>query len=365
MFTSADHAFMSRALQLAQRGLYTTTPNPRVGCVVVRDGQIVGEGWHERAGEAHAEVVALRAAGDKARSATVYVSLEPCSHHGRTPPCADALVSAGVTRVVAAMRDPNPKVGGAGLERLRAAGIETLDGLLQEQAREINIGFVSRMQRGRPWLRVKVAASLDGRTALANGVSQWITGPQARRDGHRWRARSCAVLAGIGTLLADNPRLTVREVETSRQPARVVVDRKLVLPPTAHVLEGGNVIVFTAVHEPERTHLLARAGAEVVVLPDALGKVDLPGMLEELGRRELNEILVESGSRLNGALLRAGLVDELVLYFAPHLLGDTARGMFDLRELTGLDQRVVLQVSDVRRIGPDLRVIARLAQSGP
>jgi diaminohydroxyphosphoribosylaminopyrimidine deaminase / 5-amino-6-(5-phosphoribosylamino)uracil reductase len=365
MFTSADHAFMARALRLAQRGLYTTTPNPRVGCVVVRDGEIVGEGWHERAGEAHAEVAALRAAGDKARGATVYVSLEPCSHHGRTPPCADALVSAGVARVFAAMRDPNPKVAGAGLERLRAAGIEALDGLLEAQAREINIGFVSRMQRGRPWLRVKAAASLDGRTALANGVSQWITGPQARRDGHRWRARSCAVMAGIGTLLADDPRLTVRDVETSRQPARIVVDRSLQLPLTARVLEGGNVLVFAAVAEQDRISKLAQVGAEVVVLPDAQGKVDLPRMLEELGRREMNEVLAESGNRLNGALLRAGVVDELVLYFAPHLLGDTARGMFDLWELTGLDQRIELQLCDVRRVAQDLRVIARPMQPRP
>jgi len=362
MFTSAAHAFMSRALQLAERGLYTPTPNPRVGCVVVRAGQIVGEGWHERAGEAHAEVMALRAAAESARGATVYVSLEPCSHHGRTPPCVDALIAAGVTRVVAAMRDPNPKVAGAGLERLRAVGIEAFEGLLAEQARELNVGFVARMERGRPWLRVKVAASLDGRTALANGVSQWITGPQARRDGHGWRARSCAVMAGIGTLLADDSRLTVREVETSRQPVRIVVDRDLRLPATARVLEGGQVLVFAASANPERLRALTQAGAEVIVLPDTQGKVDLPGMLQELGRREMNEILTESGSRLNGALLRAGLVDELVLYFAPHLLGDTARGMFDLRELTALDQRVALDVVDVTRIGPDLRVIARIAE---
>jgi diaminohydroxyphosphoribosylaminopyrimidine deaminase/5-amino-6-(5-phosphoribosylamino)uracil reductase len=216
MFTATDHAFMSRALQLAQRGLYTTTPNPRVGCVVVRDGEVVGEGWHVRAGEAHAEIVALEQAGDRASGATVYVSLEPCSHFGRTPPCADALIAARVARVVAAGRDPNPKVAGAGLQRLQAAGIDASAGLLEEQAREINIGFVSRMQRGRPWMRMKVAASLDGRTALANGASQWITGLAARRDGHRWRARSCAVMTGIGTLLVDNPRLTVRHVETSR-----------------------------------------------------------------------------------------------------------------------------------------------------
>ena len=356
---------MSRALQLAQRGLYTTAPNPRVGCVVVRDGQTVGEGWHERAGEPHAEVMALRAAGEAARNATVYVSLEPCSHHGRTPPCADALVCAGVARVVAAMQDPNPKVAGGGLKRLRAAGIETLDGLLEAEAREINVGFVSRMQRGRPWLRVKTAASLDGRTALGNGASQWITGPHARRDGHRWRARSCAVMTGIGTLLADNPRLTVRDVETSRQPARIVVDRNLQLPPTARILEGGNVVVFAALEDRERIRLLAEAGAEVVVLSDAAGKVDLARMLEELGRREMNEILVESGSRLNGALLRASLVDELVVYFAPHLLGGSARGMFDLGELTGLDQRLDLRVCDVRRIGQDLRIVARVVQPGP
>jgi diaminohydroxyphosphoribosylaminopyrimidine deaminase/5-amino-6-(5-phosphoribosylamino)uracil reductase len=362
MFTPADHTFMSRALELAQRGLYTTAPNPRVGCVVVRHGEIVGEGWHERAGEAHAEVVALRAAGDRARGASVYVSLEPCSHHGRTPPCADALIAAGVARVVAAMHDPNPKVAGAGLERLRAAGIEAQAGLLAEQARELNIGFVSRMQRGRPWLRVKVAASLDGRTALANGISQWITGPEARRDGHHWRAQSCAVMAGIGTLLADNPRLTVRDVETSRQPARIVVDRDLRLPATARVLEGGNVLVFAAVAKQERVDELMRAGAEVIVIPDARGKVDLERMLEELGRREMNEILAESGSRLNGALLNAGLVDELVLYFAPHLLGGTARGMFDLPELTRLDQRVALRLHDARRVGEDLRVIARVTR---
>jgi diaminohydroxyphosphoribosylaminopyrimidine deaminase/5-amino-6-(5-phosphoribosylamino)uracil reductase len=363
MFTSADHTFMARALQLAQRGLYTTTPNPRVGCVVVRDGDVVGEGWHERAGEPHAEVLALRAAGDRARGATAYVSLEPCSHHGRTPPCADALIAAGVASVVAAVRDPNPQVAGEGLQRLQAAGVETRCGLLQDEARELNIGFVSRMQRGRPWLRVKVAASLDGRTALRNGTSQWITGPQAREDGHRWRARSCGVMIGIGTLRADDPRLTVRHVQTSRQPLRIVVDRNLELPLSARLLEGGNVLVFAAAEDREKTRLLAQAGAEVVVLPDSGGKVDLPRMLDELGRRGLNEILVESGNRLNGALLRAGLVDELVLYFAPHLLGDSARGMFDLRELTALDQRVDLRLHDLRRIGTDLRIVARVGQA--
>jgi diaminohydroxyphosphoribosylaminopyrimidine deaminase/5-amino-6-(5-phosphoribosylamino)uracil reductase len=365
LFTAADHAFMARALQLARRGLNTTTPNPRVGCVVVRAGEVVGEGWHERAGEPHAEVHALRAAGARAAGATAYVSLEPCSHHGRTPPCAEALVAAGLVRVVAATRDPNPQVAGAGLARLRAAGIETACGLLEAQAREVNVGFVSRLERGRPWVRVKTAASLDGRTALANGVSQWITGPLARRDGHRWRARACAVMAGIGTLQADDPRLNVREVETSRQPMRIVVDRSLDMSPNARVLEGGNVLVFCARETPVKAARLRAAGAEVVELADAGGKVDLAAMMRELGRRELNEVHVESGNRLNGALMRAGVVDELLIYLAPQLLGDVARGMFDLGALTSLGQRVDLQIGDLRRIGPDLRLIARVRRGSP
>jgi len=361
MFTSSDYAFMARALQLARRGLNTTTPNPRVGCVIVRDGQVVGEGWHERAGEPHAEVHALREAAEQASGATAYVSLEPCSHHGRTPPCAEALVQSKVARVVAAMQDPNPRVAGSGLARLRAAGIQTACGLLAAQARELNIGFVWRMERGRPWVRIKTAASLDGRTALANGVSQWITGPLARIDGHRWRARACAVMAGIGTLKADNPRLDVRELQTTRQPMRIVVDRGLEMSPQARVLEGGNVLVFCARADGERGARLRDAGAEVVVLPDAGGKVDLVAMMAELARRELNEIHVESGNRLNGALLRVGVVDELLIYLAPQLLGDVARGMFDLGVLTSLEQRVDLTFQDIRRIGPDVRIIARLA----
>jgi diaminohydroxyphosphoribosylaminopyrimidine deaminase/5-amino-6-(5-phosphoribosylamino)uracil reductase len=361
MFTSADHAFMARALQLARRGLNTTTPNPRVGCVIVRDGEVVGEGWHQRAGEPHAEVHALRAAGGRATGATAYVSLEPCSHHGRTPPCAEALVQARVARVVAATQDPNPKVAGSGLARLRAAGIQTACGLLEAEAREVNIGFVSRMERGRPWVRIKSAASLDGRTALANGVSQWITGPLARCDGHHWRARACAVMAGIGTLQADNPRLNVREVETTRQPMRIVVDRHLEMSPEARVLEGGNVLVFCAREDREKSARLRDAGAEVLALPDAGGKVDLAAMMGELARRELNEIHVESGNRLNGALLRAGVADELLIYLAPQLLGDVARGMFDLGVLTSLEQRVDLTIQDIRRIGPDVRVLARIA----
>jgi len=353
---------MVRALRLAERGLYATTPNPRVGSVIVQHGEIVGEGYHERAGEPHAEVRALQRAGERARGATVYVSLEPCSHHGRTPPCADALVQAGVGRVVAAMRDPNPLVAGQGLQRLRAAGIAVETGLCEEEARELNVGFVSRMTRQRPWLRVKTAASLDGRTALANGQSQWITGEAARRDGHRWRARSCAVMVGIGTLLADNPRLTVREIKTPRQPLRIVIDRGLAIPLDAHILEGGNVLIASAHSERDKVRRLEELGAEVLWLPNAEGKVDLGAVMRELARRELNEVLVESGSRLNGALIRTGVVDELIVYLAPHLLGDSARGMFDLGELTALDQRIELTIRDVRRFDADLRVIARLTR---
>jgi diaminohydroxyphosphoribosylaminopyrimidine deaminase/5-amino-6-(5-phosphoribosylamino)uracil reductase len=361
MFSDEDRAHMARALALAERGLNTTTPNPRVGCVLVRAGEVIGEGWHRRAGEPHAEIHALRAAGERARGATAYVSLEPCSHHGRTAPCADALIAAGVARVVAATQDPNPRVGGQGLARLQAARIETASGLLETQARELNIGFFSRHERGRPWVRAKTAASLDGRTALANGVSQWITGPAARQDGHRWRARACAVMAGIGTVQADDPRLTVREVETTRQPLRIVVDRYLALAPQARVLEGGNVLVFCARDDAQRAARLREAGAEVVALPDAGGKVDLAAMMRELARRELNEIHVESGNRLNGALLRAGVVDEILIYLAPQLLGDAARGMYDLGVLTSLEQRVALAIHDIQRIGADLRIVARLA----
>lgn len=363
MFTASDHACMARALRLAERGLNTSTPNPRVGCVLVRGEEVVGEGFHERTGEAHAEICALRAAGERAAGATAYVTLEPCSHHGRTPPCADALIASGVRRVVTAMQDPNPRVAGRGLLRLRGAGIDVDCGLLEEQARELNIGFVARMERGSPWVRVKIAASLDGRIALANGSSQWITGVAARRDGHRWRARSCAVMVGIGTLLADNPRLTVREVETSRQPLRIVVDRHLQIPLDAQVLVGGNALIIAADAAPEKARRLEEMGVPVVRLPNADNKVDLKAMMQELARRELNEVLVESGSRLNGALLRAAVVDELLLYFAPHLLGDTARGMLDLGELTALDRRVDLTLKDLRRVGPDLRIVARVGRA--
>lgn len=359
-FPAVDHGMMARALQLAERGLWTTSPNPRVGCVLVREGEIVGEGWHERAGEPHAEVHALRAAGELARGATAYVTLEPCSHHGRTPPCAEALIGAGVSRVVAAMRDPNPLVAGNGLAMLQAAGIETACGLLENEARELNIGFVARMTRGRPWLRLKAAASLDGKTALNNGISQWITGLEARRDGHRWRARACAILTGIGTVRDDDPQLSVREVDTPRQPLRVVVDSKLEIPLTAKILRGGPVLVAAAVDDEKRANSLRATGAEVVVLPNPHGKVELSGLLEELGRRGINEVHVEAGFKLNGSLLREGLVDELLLYLAPCLIGHDASGLFNLPELASLDGKHRLQVRDLRQIGEDIRLIARL-----
>ncbi|HEY3430934.1 MAG TPA: bifunctional diaminohydroxyphosphoribosylaminopyrimidine deaminase/5-amino-6-(5-phosphoribosylamino)uracil reductase RibD [Rhodocyclaceae bacterium] len=364
IFSADDHAYMARALRLAALGLNTTTPNPRVGCVIVRDGVIVGEGWHAKAGEPHAEVHALLAAGDKAKGATAYVTLEPCSHFGRTPPCADGLIAAGVSRVAAAMTDPNPQVAGRGLEKLRAAGIAVASGLMQAQAEELNVGFISRMTRGRPWLRLKVAASLDGKTALNNGVSQWITGPDARRDGHRWRARSCAMLTGIGTVRDDDPQLTVRDIPVTRQPLRVVVDSRLETPLNARILEGGNVLIAAAVQDEKRIAALQQRGAEVLVLPNGQDKVDLPRLLAELGTRGINEIMVEAGFKLNGSLLREGCVDELIIYQAPVLLGDKARGMFDLAELSDLSRKQVLHITDRRLLGQDQRMLARFKPAG-
>lgn len=362
MFSAADHAHMARALQLARRGLLSTTPNPRVGCVLVRDGVVIGEGWHEKAGAPHAEVNALAqvSPGATARGATAYVTLEPCSHFGRTPPCADALIAAGVARVIAAMVDPNPQVAGQGMARLAAAGIATASGLLEAEARELNVGFVSRMTRGRPWLRLKVAASLDGKTALNNGVSQWITGPDARRDAHAWRARSCAVLTGIGTVKDDNPRLTVREVDTPRQPLKVVIDSRLETPLDAALFDGNRVLIAAAVDDTARRAALEARGAEVVVLANAAGKVDLAALLQELGRRGINEVLAEAGTRLNGSLLREGCVDELLIYQAPVILGDAARGMFGLPELTELGGARRLDIIERRVVGADFRLRARL-----
>jgi diaminohydroxyphosphoribosylaminopyrimidine deaminase/5-amino-6-(5-phosphoribosylamino)uracil reductase len=353
-FSAFDHAMMRRALALAEKGMYTATPNPRVGCVLVQGDSVVGEGWHEKAGAPHAEAHALVQASAAARGATAYVSLEPCNHHGRTPPCAQALIKAGVARVVAAMRDPNPgsKRGG---EALAAAGIPFETGLLEEEARELNIGFVSRMTRGRPWVRMKIAATLDGRTALANGSSQWITGPEARKDGHRWRARACAIATGGGTVRTDDPQLTVREVETTRQPLRVVIDSQVETPAKAKVLQGDKALLFAAVKGKSLPN------AEIVVLANAGGKVDLQKMLQELGRRGINELHVEGGFKLNGSLVREGCVDEFLIYLNPSLLGDSAQGMVNLAEMASLDQRVKLDLRSVDRIGGDLRIIARPA----
>jgi diaminohydroxyphosphoribosylaminopyrimidine deaminase/5-amino-6-(5-phosphoribosylamino)uracil reductase len=360
MFSAADRDFMRRALELAGRGLYTTTPNPRVGSVIVKDGAVVAGGWHEKAGMPHAEALALKAAGERARGATLYLNLEPCSHHGRTPPCADAIVAAGVKRVVAAMQDPNPKVAGAGFAKLRAAGIEVEHGLMEDEARELNIGFVARMTRGRPWVRMKIAASLDGRTALANGKSQWITGEAARQDGHRWRARACAVLTGFGTVRDDDPQLNVRGVDTPRQPLKIVVDSKFETSPSARLLKEGKTLVAGAVNDAKRIASLKGAGAEVVIIPNDGGKVELFKLMEELARRELNEIHVEAGTKLNGSLLQAGVVDEFLVYIAPRVIGDSGRGMFSLPELTELSRSTALKIQEVERVGEDLRIVARL-----
>lgn len=363
MFSPADRAFMREALELAARGLYTTTPNPRVGCVLVRDGQVIGRGFHERAGLPHAETNALadaRARGADPAGATAYVTLEPCSHHGRTPPCADALVAARIGRVVAAMGDPNPKVAGAGFERLRSAGILVESCLMEDEARELNIGFVARMTRGTPWVRLKVAASLDGRTALADGHSQWITGEAARADGHHWRARACAILTGIGTVRDDDPQLNVRHVATPRQPHKVLVDSRLEVSPGAKLFRDGRVLVACARDDGAKRAALEAAGAEVLVLPNPHGKVELTELLAELGRRQINEIHVESGFKLNGSMLREGCVDELLVYLAPSVLGDTAHGMFHLAGLDSLEAAQRLAFASVERVGEDLRILAKV-----
>ena len=355
---SEDSVWMAQALRLAELGLFGTSPNPRVGCVLVKDHKLVGSGWHRRAGEPHAEVHALREAGSAAAGATAYVTLEPCSHFGRTPPCADALIAANVARVVVAMKDPNPDVAGRGIARLIAAGVAVECGLMESAARELNAGFISRMERGMPLVRSKIGMTLDGRTALSNGVSQWITGADARMDVQRWRARSCAVLTGINTILADDAKLNVREIDTQRQPLRVVLDSKLRIPLHANILQGGGVLIYAATGDEQKIAQLADAGAQVVLLPDACGRTHLRAMLQDLARRGCNEVLVEAGSTLNGALLGENLVDELLLYVAPQLLGDMARGVASLGELTRLEQRIDVVWRDVRQVGRDLRIIA-------
>ena len=352
---------MRLALEWARKGMYITTPNPRVGCVIVRDGQVIGAGFTQPAGQAHAEIMALRDArerGNDVTGATAYVTLEPCSHQGRTPPCSDALVRAGLGRVVAAMGDPNPLVSGKGMAQLREAGIETETGVLADEAHELNIGFFNRMRTGLPWVRLKIAASLDGTTALRNGVSQWITGPEARADGHAWRARACAILTGIGTVKEDDPQMTVRAIDTPRQPLRVVVDSKLEIDLAARVLEGARTLLVSAVPNPEKEAQLRAAGHEVVCLPNPDGKVDLPELMRELGRREINELHVEAGYKLNGSLIREGCVNELLVYVAPSLVGE-GHGMFNLPSLSALEDRQQLAFHDVVQVGTDLRILAR------
>lgn len=369
--TANDAVWMARALQLAAKGLMTTGVNPRVGCVLVKDDRLIGEGWHERAGEGHAEVMALRDAerhGNAARGATAYVTLEPCAHHGKTPPCAEALIKAGVSRVVAAMEDPNPLVAGQGFALLQQAGIEVAAPLMAAEAEALNIGFLKRMRQGKPWVRLKMAGSLDGRSALVNGQSQWITGPEARADGHRFRARAQAIITGVGTLIEDDPLLTVRDVEAPlgqsgqpvplASPLRVVVDSHLRMPPTARILQGG-CLVATASSDAAKIEALRAAGAEVICLPDTNGRVDLAALLDHLAKRGVNEVHVEAGPTLSGAFLKSGLVDELLVYIAPTVLGGDARGWFDDLNLTSLDHKTEWQFRDVRMVGADLRVIVR------
>lgn len=368
MNSQADCIHMARALQLAERGLYTTAPNPHVGCVLVRDNEVVGEAWHVRAGEGHAEVNALHKAGEQAKGATAYVSLEPCSHHGRTGPCVQALIGAGVKRVVAAMQDPNPLVSGQGLAQLRAAGIEVSDGLMQAQAEVLNRGYIKRMQTGKPWVHCKLAMSVDGRTAMASGESKWISSAESRQQVHRLRARCAAVITGIGTVLADDPRLNIRLDEQAPQggwlaPVRVVLDSELRMPLNANLLQqSGRTIVVTASQNERRKKLLQDRGAEILYLPSTEGRIDLAELLVYLGQEQMNEVLVETGATLSGAMLQAGLIDELKIYMAPHLMGNQARGLFNMAGLDTMDQRIDLQILDIKAVGTDWCLTAKVME---
>lgn len=359
-----DATHMARALELARLGMYSTPPNPAVGCVLVKDGRIVGEGYHRRTGGPHAELHALQAAGSAARGATAYVSLEPCAHHGRTPPCTQALLAAGVARVVAAARDPDPRVDGGGLNELERAGVAIDCGLLGDEASELNRGFLRRVTTGRPWVTLKVGASLDGRTALPDGTSRWITGPAARADVQRLRARASAVLTGIGTVLADDPALTVRDPTLElegRRPTRIVLDARLRTPATAQLLDAAApTLIFSAKRASGREPLEAR-GARIESLPDLDGRLDLAALLQRLGELECNELLVEAGATLAGSLVAAGRVDELVLYVAPCVLGDAARPMFRMPAPDRLEERLGFHLHEARQLGADLRLVLRPA----
>jgi diaminohydroxyphosphoribosylaminopyrimidine deaminase/5-amino-6-(5-phosphoribosylamino)uracil reductase len=356
-----DQQYMAEALAQARLGMFITTPNPRVGCVLVKEGQIIGRGHTQPPGGNHAEIQALenaRALGHDPQGATAYVTLEPCSHFGRTPPCANRLVKEGITRVVSAMTDPNPAVAGKGLAILSEAGITVQNGLLESEATEINIGFFHRMRHGKPWVRLKTAVSLDNKTALHNGQSQWITGAAARDDGHHWRARACAILTGIGTVKDDDPQLTVRAIATPRQPIRIVLDSQLDIDLNAKILQGGQTWIATITNHPEKMATLTSMGVEVILLPNKDGHVDLNALMLELGKRQINELHVEAGARLNSALIRARCVDELLVYIAPLLLGD-ARQMFDLPALDDLNNALKLRFHEVTQIGDDVRLLAR------
>ena len=366
MYSAVDHEMMAEALAQAQKALYLSNPNPRVGCVIVKDGKIIGRGFTQAVGKAHAEVQALadaKASGNDVAGSTIYVTLEPCSHTGRTPPCVDALLAASPAKVIVAMSDPNPLVAGRGIEKLRAAGIEVQCGLLEAEAQALNRGFISRMTRGLPWVRMKIAATLDGKTALPDGRSQWITGALARADGHHWRAQACAIVTGVGTVKEDDPSLNVREVQTERQPMRIIIDSKLETPAQAKILnhmdEAGVMIVCASLDSPEmqlRAKAFEARGIEVIAMANPFGKVDLPELFSYLAKeREMNEIHIESGFKLNGSMLREGCVDELLLYYAPFLMGDGI-GMANVGLLQEFNERQNWQTIDHALFGPDLRL---------
>ena len=362
---SVDHeVFMRRALELAQNSSILASPNPRVGCVIVRDGHIIGEGFTQPVGGNHAEIQALEDAGSRGldcRGATVYVTLEPCAHFGRTPPCVDALIDAGIARVLAALEDPNEQVAGRSFEKLRAARIDVINGVLAREARSLNRGFLSRFERKRPWVRLKVAASLDGKTALASGESQWITSEQAREDGHRWRMRADAVMTGIGTVIKDNPRLNVRLPDVVRQPKRIIVDSQLKTPLDARVLEGGETWIFAANASPYKIEAMQEKGIEVFSSINDTGRVDLAEMMKRLADKEINEVHVEAGATLNGALIQGGFVDEMLIYLAPCFLG-SGKSMLSVNDIHSLADRIALDIQEILPIGNDIRIVASLTK---
>ncbi len=364
MAFKSDFQYMAHALKLAGRGLYTTAPNPRVGCVIVRDDKIVGEGWHQYSGQPHAEIRALESAGKSAHGATVYVTLEPCCHHGLTPPCTDALIRTGVRRVVIAMKDPNPVVSGNGIKELIQAGITVESGVMQKSAAELNPGFISRMQKGRPYVRCKLAMSLDGRTAMASGESRWITSPPARRDVHLLRARSSAIITGINTILADDPLMTVRDVDISEyiQPLRIIVDTRLRTPENAKILsQKGRIIIATASHDTNISlNISKHDNIEVLQFPLKGRHVNLSSLMEALAIQQINEVLIEAGPELSSGMLTAGLIDELIIYMAPHLMGSTAQPLFKLPGISEMTDRIDIEITDIRAVGKDWRITAKV-----